>query len=114
MHKIIAACIPTFTWKVALLVIGIGGAVFVFLDRVLGLAIVTSLVPLVLLVACAISCFASLALLRHRTPAHAAVPDLAITIKADEGCSCGQEVCHVGSAAGTCQSARQPRTEKLA
>lgn len=112
MRKLIAACMPKLTWKIALLVIGLGGAVFVILDRLLGLAILASLVPIALLVACAIPYLAPLVLLRRRTPAHA-VSDQVVKGEADMGCSCGQAVCHVGSAAGTCQSALQPRAEQL-
>lgn len=114
MRKFIAACMPIFTWKIALLVIGLGGGVLVLVDRLLGLAIVASLVPIALLVACAIPCLAPLLLLRRRTPAKAAAPDQAVKVESAIGCSCGQEVCQVGSTAGTCQSSMQPRTEKLA
>jgi hypothetical protein len=112
MHKLIAAWMPKLTWKIALLVLGVGGAVLLLIDRLLGLAIAASLVPIALLVACAIPCLTPLVLLRRRTPGHA-TSDQVVKGEAGMRCSCGQAVCQVGRAAGTCQSALQPRAEKF-
>lgn len=96
MRKLIATCAPTPTWKIALLVIGLGG-MFLILDRLLGLAIVTSLGSIALLIACAIPCLIPLVLLRRQPPARAAAPDQALRTSAGAGCSCGQ----AGDASGT-------------